>query len=102
MVRPRGRVYQSRAPRASPAKRRPSMEIRAIGVDPGKSIFHLAAVDGRGQVVQRKKLSRLQLLRYTGTLRACLIGMEAGAGAHYLGRRLLAQGHDVRLMPARY
>ena len=78
------------------------MEIRAIGVDPGKSIFHLAAVDGRGQVVQRKKLSRLQLLRYTGTLRACLIGMEAGAGAHYLGRRLLAQGHDVRLMPARY
>jgi len=78
------------------------MEIRAIGIDLGKSIFHLTAVDARGQVVQRKKLSRLQLLRYTGTLRACLIGMEAGAGAHYLGRRVLAQGHDVRLMPARY
>src|SRR5713101_9148384 len=25
-----------------------------------------------------------------------------GAGGHYLGRRLLAQGHDVRLMPAQY
>ncbi len=78
------------------------MEIRAIGIDLGKSIFHLAAVDARGQVVQRKKLSRLQLLRYTSTLRACLIGMEAGAGADSLGRRLLAQGHDVRLMPAQY
>jgi transposase len=28
--------------------------------------------------------------------------MEACCGAHYLGRRLLAQGHDVRLMPAQY
>ncbi len=40
-------------------------------------------------------------LCYTSTLRACLIGMEAGT-AHHLGRHLLAQGHDVRLMPARY
>ena len=78
------------------------MEIRAIGIDLGKSIFHLAAVDARGQVLERRKLSRVKLLQYTGTLRSCLIGMEAGAGAHYLGRRLLAQGHDVRLMPAQY
>ena len=28
--------------------------------------------------------------------------MEACCGAHYLGRRLVAQGHDVRLMPAQY
>ena len=78
------------------------MEIRAIGIDLGKSVFHLAAVDARGQVVVRKKLSRLQLVRYTATLRTCLIGMEAGAGAHHLGRQLRAQGHDVRLMPAQY
>ena len=78
------------------------MEIRAIGIDLGKSIFHLSAVDARGQVVLRKKFSRLQLLRYTSTLHPCLIGMEAGAGAHHLGRRLRAQGHDVRLMPAQY
>src|SRR5216684_4098749 len=78
------------------------MEIRAIGIDLGKSMFHLAAVDARGQVLERRKLSRVKLLQYTGTLRSCLIGMEAGAGGHYLGRRLLAQGHDVRLMPAQY
>jgi transposase len=28
--------------------------------------------------------------------------MEACGGAHYLGRALEAQGHQVRLMPARY
>jgi len=31
-----------------------------------------------------------------------LIGMEACSGAHFLGRALRAQGHDVRLMPAQY
>ena len=33
---------------------------------------------------------------------ACLIGMEACAGAHHLARALAAQGHDVRLMPGQY
>jgi transposase len=55
------------------------MEVRAIGIELGKSMFHFVAGDARG-----------------------LIGMEAGAGAHYLGRRLLAQVHDVRLVPAQY
>jgi transposase len=32
----------------------------------------------------------------------CLIGMEACVGAHHLSRRLIAIGHDARLMPARY
>ena len=32
----------------------------------------------------------------------CLIGMEACVGAHHLSRKLQSQGHDARLMPARY
>lgn len=32
----------------------------------------------------------------------CLIGVEACAGAHHLDRRLVALGHDVRLIPAQY
>jgi transposase len=31
-----------------------------------------------------------------------VIGMEACGGAHFLGRALREQGHDVRLMPAQY
>jgi transposase len=32
----------------------------------------------------------------------CLVGLEAGVGAHYLGRTLKERGHDVKLMPATY
>ena len=32
----------------------------------------------------------------------CLVGMEACVGAHHLSRKLQSQGHDARLMPARY
>jgi transposase len=35
-------------------------------------------------------------------LQVQLIGMEACSGAHFLGKALRAQGHDVRLMPAQY
>jgi transposase len=32
----------------------------------------------------------------------CLIGMEAGVGAHHLSRSLRLLGHDTRLTPAKY
>lgn len=78
------------------------MEIRTIGIDLGKTVFHFVAVNARGQVVVRKKGSRTQLLRFTANLPQCLIGMEACGGSHFLGRALREQGHDVRLMPAQY
>ena len=37
------------------------MEIRTIGIDLGKTVFHFVAVNARGQVVVRKKGSRTQL-----------------------------------------
>jgi hypothetical protein len=78
------------------------MEIRTIGVDLGKTVFHFVAVNARGEVVVRRKGSRTQLLRFTANLPQCLIGMEACGGSHFLGRALREQGHDVRLMPAQY
>src|ERR1700691_5803358 len=78
------------------------MELHAIGIDLGKTLFHLVGVDANGNVVVRKRCSRKQLLAYTGNLRVHRIGMEACAGAHFLGRALREQGHDVRLMPAQY
>jgi hypothetical protein len=36
------------------------MEIRTIGIDLGKTVFHLVAIDARGKVVARKKCSRTQ------------------------------------------
>jgi len=78
------------------------VEIRTIGIDLGKTVFHLVGVNARGEVVVRKKCSRTQLLRFTSNVPECLIGMEACAGSHFLDRALREQGHDVRLMPAQY
>jgi transposase len=78
------------------------MKIHVLGIDLGKTVFHLVGLDQSGQVVVRKRCSRTQLLAFTSNLQVQLIGMEACSGAHFLGRALRAQGHEVRLMPAQY
>jgi transposase len=74
-----------------PSHQKLTANVSAIGIDIGKSTFHLIDQDRRGKIVMRARLSRSQL-----------IGMEAGAGAHRIARRLLELGHDVRLIPAQY
>src|ERR1700684_4415584 len=78
------------------------MEIDTIGIDLGKTIFHVVGLSRAGEVVVRRKFSRTQLLRFTANLRVRLMGMEACGGFHFLGGRLREQGHEVRLMPAKY
>jgi len=78
------------------------MEVQTIGIDLGKSVFHLVGLNRSGEVVMRKKFSRAQLLRFTANVQVGLIGMEACAGSHFLGKALRDQGHEVRLMPAQY
>ena len=78
------------------------MQITSIGIDLGKTTFHLVALDQRGKVVSKQKFSRKQLLAYSANLPNSLIGMEACAGAHFLGAALREQGHDVRLIPAQF
>jgi len=78
------------------------MKIHTIGIDLGKTSFHLVGLNDRGEVVVRKRFSRAQLLRFTANRKVHVIGMEACGGAHYLGRTLQEQGHEVRLIPAQY
>ena len=78
------------------------MELQAIGIDLGKTVFHLVGLDSNGKIVVRKRCSRTQILAYTANVSVRVIGMEACSGAHFLGRALRAQGHEVRLMPAQY
>ncbi len=74
--------------------------IAVIGIDIGKNSFHVVALDQRGAIVLRQKLSRGQVEARFANMPPCLIGMEACVGAHHLSRRLKAVGHDARLMPA--
>jgi len=78
------------------------MHITSVGIDLGKTTFHLVALGERNKVLIRKKFSRSQLLAYTAKLSSSLIGLEACAGAHFVGTALREQGHQVRLIPAQF
>ena len=78
------------------------MHIESVGIDLGKSTFHLVALGERNKILVRKKFSRTQLLAYTANLPASVVGLEACAGAHFVGTALQEQGHQVRLIPAQF
>jgi len=62
------------------------MKVTTLGIDLAKSTFRLHGVDGRGTVALRRQVTRKQLLPLLANLPACLVGMEACAGA-LLGAR---------------
>jgi transposase len=74
------------------------MDITAVGVDLAKHVFQVHAVDARGHIVCRKRLSRSQMAPFFARLSPCLVGMEACGSAHYWARRLTAMGQSVKLM----
>jgi transposase len=78
------------------------MQIRSVGIDLGKTTFHLVALGAVGKVLVRRKFSQRQLLTFTANMPTSLIGLEACSGAHFLGRELRKQGHDVRLIAAQF
>ena len=76
--------------------------IATIGVDLGKNTFHICAMNDKGTILLRERLTRAALPKRLANIPPCRIGMEACAGSHHIGRQLTALGHDVRLMPAKY
>ena len=72
------------------------MKIYALGIDLGKTVFHLVGLDASGQVVVRKRYSRTQLLAFTANLQVQLIGMEACSGAHFWGGRCAIDAGAIR------
>jgi hypothetical protein len=53
------------------------MHTVSIGIDLGKTTFHLVALGERSKVLVRKRFSCAQLLAYTANLPPSLIGLEA-------------------------
>ena len=78
------------------------MQIHSVGIDLGKTTFHFVALGAAGKVLVKKKFTQKQLLVFTANMQTSLIGLEACSGAHFLGRALRKQGHDVRLIPAQF
>jgi len=77
-------------------------EISVLGVDLGKSTFHLYGVDARGHQVMSRKLTRARFREFMAKLPPCRVGLEACRGAHHWARVLSEHGHEVRLMHAKF
>ncbi len=73
-----------------------------IGIDLGKRSFNLHGQDQAGKEVFRKKVSRKQLLTFLGNHHACTVVMEACAGAHWMARKLIQLGHQVKLISPQF
>ena len=77
-------------------------DIAVVGLDIGKRLFHLVGMDQTGRVVLRRRCSRPQLFAFFERLPPALVGMEACASAHFIGRAIRDLGHDARLIPAQF
>jgi transposase len=70
-----------------------------IAVDLANSVFEIAVSKQPGRVCQRRRLSRRQMASFFSAHPASTVLMEACGSAHYWGRLLKGQGHQVRLLP---
>jgi len=57
------------------------MNVKVLGIDLGKTVFHLIGMDEHGKIVLKKRYSRSQLFKFLANTPVCLIGMEAAAVA---------------------
>jgi hypothetical protein len=68
------------------------MQIRSVGIDLGKTTFHLVGLGAAGKVLVRKKFTQRQLLTYTANLQTSVIGLEACSGSSLPGPCLAEAG----------
>lgn len=73
-----------------------------IGVDLAKSVFQLHGASMTGQVKFRKKMSRMQFLKFMADHAPCVVAMEACGSASYWAREMVRLGHEVKLLPPQY
>ena len=55
------------------------MQIHSVGIDLGKTTFHLVALGAAGKVLVKKKFTQRQLLTYTANMQTSLIVLHAPA-----------------------
>ncbi len=76
--------------------------LTVLGIDIGKDVFHIVGFDGDGQIVVRRKIKRLALVKVFEQLPRCVVGLEACLSAHFVSRTLRDLGFEARIIPAKY
>lgn len=75
---------------------------KVIGLDIAKNVFVAVGLDGHGKVVLKRTLARSEVLTSFANIPISTIGIESCAGSHYWARKLIEQGHDVKLIAAQH
>lgn len=78
------------------------LDAAIFGVDIGKNVFHVVGLDGSGLPIQRATFRRETLLQFFERASPTVVGMEACPGSQWLARKLMACGHTVRIVPAKF
>ena len=65
-------------------------EVGIIGLDLAKNVFQAHGAAADGSVAFRRKLSRLQVLKFVAEQPRCTVAMEACASAHHWARAIAA------------
>jgi transposase len=77
-------------------------EIKRVGIDTSKAVFTLHCVDQADHPVLRVNLRRAQMISFFRKRPPVEVAMEASGGSHHWARKLIALGHNVRLIPPQY
>ena len=79
-----------------------STTIARMGIDIGKSVFHVVGLDAKGKPVFRGRFTRERLLEFLARASPTIVGMEACPGSNWLARKAAGLGHQVRIVPAQF
>jgi transposase len=77
-------------------------DAAVFGVDIGKNIFHVVGLDAFGAPIQRASFRRDTLLQFFQRAAPTVVGMEACPGSQWLAQKIMAFGHTVRIVPAKF
>ena len=73
--------------------------VTRVGLDLAKNAFQVHAVDARERSSLRASSRGAGSSLSSPNCRRCLVAMEGCSSAHHWGRRLMALGFEVRLIP---
>ena len=76
--------------------------IELMGIDLAKRSFQIHGLNGCGQLVAGKKLSRAKVKTCLANLPPCRVAMEACGSAHYWARLFESYGHNVSLIAPQF
>jgi len=78
------------------------MKVTVFGLDLAKRVFQLHWVDMETGEICRRQLKRAQMAEFFANRESAVVAMEACGSAHYWARKLVALGHEVRLIAGQF